>query len=255
MLTIRKEQMQAFRQAALQNFEDEMVAHLKEFTPHHAASLGEAGLRNVIRFGMGRAGRYGFTCRGPLRFYIELVFSLGSEFDTDPQYPWAAVVLTDPGIDYEMERADRLFDQYTEYRDAVAGPDRVYAKAALRALKNEPYAGFPVSDPRFTDRVLERLRRGYPQKCDVVGEAPLRALIGEAVATARQQGITSDPGISLIVALMFILGHGVTTDPHYPWVGDTLRNPDFGDPNQRAERLYSKSMTYLSRALAHIGEG
>ena len=44
-------------------------------------------MRREIRFGLERAGSYGFTIRGPVRFYIELMVRLGCDFDTDPPYP------------------------------------------------------------------------------------------------------------------------------------------------------------------------
>ena len=89
MWTIRQEQAEAFRQNALQKFEDEMVEHLQGFASGHWMVIGEKTGRLVIQLGLKNAGQYGFTNRGPVRFYIELMFMFGSYFDTDPQYPWA----------------------------------------------------------------------------------------------------------------------------------------------------------------------
>ena len=41
MITIRPEQMAAFEKAALMRFEDEMVAHGREFAPKLARAIGD----------------------------------------------------------------------------------------------------------------------------------------------------------------------------------------------------------------------
>ena len=41
----------------------------------------------------------------------------------------------------------------------------------------------------------------------------------------------------------------MTRDPHLPWIAGTLGNQAIADPNKRAERLYSKAMTYLDEVL------
>ena len=87
MLQIRFDQMKVFEEAAWLHFEDEMVVHSREFSPKLCAVLGEEQLRVALRQAIKRAGGYGFTFRGPVRLYIELMFLFGSHFDTDPQYP------------------------------------------------------------------------------------------------------------------------------------------------------------------------
>src|SRR5215510_13947025 len=114
MLTIRSEQADAFRQAALQKFEDEMVVHLKTSYAEHWKVMGEVAGRCVIQLGIERAKKHGFTNRGPVRFYIELMFMFGSYFDSDPQHPWASHVLNDPESVDQSVRADRLYAAMNE---------------------------------------------------------------------------------------------------------------------------------------------
>src|SRR6266849_10193118 len=109
MWNIRPHQADTFSNTALQKFEDEMLEHLQKFSPQHCKVAGEPAVREVIRKGIETAGKYGFTNRGPLRFYIELMFMFGSYFDSDPQYPWAGTVLKDPEVIDQTIRADRLY--------------------------------------------------------------------------------------------------------------------------------------------------
>lgn len=42
-----------------------------------------------------RSASYGLTTRAGGAFYVALMFMLGSEFDRDPMYPWAGLILLD----------------------------------------------------------------------------------------------------------------------------------------------------------------
>src|SRR4051794_16718963 len=108
MLKIRPEQHEAVRQAALKQFEDDMVVHLQKFSPKLSAVLKEPGLRTVVKYGMARAESHKLKTRGCTQLYIELILLFGAEFDTDPQYPWAGKILGDERIVDEMERGSTL---------------------------------------------------------------------------------------------------------------------------------------------------
>src|SRR5215468_2782238 len=134
MWTIRWDQVEAFRNAALQKFEDDMVEHLKQFAPRQWQGIGDSAGRQEIKLGITQASQYGFTNRGSVRFYIELMFMLGSYFDVDPQYHWAQTVLMQPSDIDQMVRADTLYDVFNDYWEAVAGPDNTYLLRALHKL-------------------------------------------------------------------------------------------------------------------------
>jgi len=252
MLKIRKEQIDVFEQAALCNFEDLMVEHLKQFAPKHAEVLGEPRVRQVITLGMERARKYGFTNQGPVRFYLELMFMFGSDFDTDPQLPWAHETLKDAVSSNQMALADELYDKAMDYFNRVVGPNYEYEIAALHKVSRERYENLPRSDRNFGDEVAERLRKLYPQKCDYLGELKLRLLIPRASELAEKYSVTDSIGESVFIGLMFALGHGCTADPQFPWIEATLRDAAIGDPNKCIERLYGKFMTYLNTGLANL---
>src|SRR6266540_2596886 len=111
MLIIRPTQLNSFEEAALRHFEDEMVPHLAKFAPKHCQVIGEQAVRQAIRLGIGRARKFGLTNRGPVRFYIELMFMFGCDFDNDPQLDWANEVLNDTTLLDQMAKAERLYDR------------------------------------------------------------------------------------------------------------------------------------------------
>jgi hypothetical protein len=252
MLIIRKEQMAVFEQAALKDFEAKMIEYLKEFSPRHCEVLGEPAVRTVIQLGVERAMRYGFTNRGPVRFYIELMFMFGSYFDTDPLMLWAAEILNDPVIVHQMIRAERLYEKVADYVQKVAGPDNRFVKEALRRARQERFEELSVRTENFENEIIARLAENYPQKCRYSGEPALRKLIPLGLELANRHSISKNAGKVLLIGLMFAQGHGFATDPQLPWVSATLNNPAIPDANKRIERLYSKVMTYLDRVLMEL---
>jgi hypothetical protein len=93
MLTIRKEQMAAFARAETKKFEDRMVIHLNKFFPRQCKALGEAELRETIRYGIKRAAAYRITTERDVYKYIDLMIVFGRDFDTDRRFPWAGKIL------------------------------------------------------------------------------------------------------------------------------------------------------------------
>jgi hypothetical protein len=93
MLTLRPEQMRAFSEAALKRFEETMLAHLKKFFPDKYEAAGEPKVRKLIRYGIERAASYDITAQRDVSRYIDLMMTLGPDFDQDKQLPWAGQIL------------------------------------------------------------------------------------------------------------------------------------------------------------------
>jgi hypothetical protein len=251
-LKIRAQQIEVFEEVNTPEFEDFMVEHLKTFSPLHSEALGEKGIRKLIRMGVERAKKHGFTRRGPAKFYIETMILLGCAFDTDPQYPWTGRLLGAPKVHDQTERADSLHGKLIEFLDVVGGPNRIYAKQALKRARQMPLNALPVSSNTFEAEIIRRMRENNPEKVVYIGEDALRGLILRAKEEALRYSVSTDGGICLFIGLMFSVGHGFACDPKYPWVANTLTNTGITDSNARVERLYSKTMTYLDHVLQHF---
>jgi hypothetical protein len=249
-MLIRTAQVEALREAAARNFETEMLEHLRGFAPRLCEIRGDEVIRQVIRSGIGAAGRYGLDQRGPVRLYIDLMFSLGCHFDTDIQLPWAAAALKDESIPDQAQRAQKLYGEVCEYRAKVAGPDHAYVLEALKRARQMKAEDLDNPPGRFDDAIAGTLHRVYPQKYDHVREPAVRTLIESAIQSARGLSLASRLGAGLLACLMFAFGQGILSDPLYPWVHETLSDPRVPDPKERSARLYRKTMVYLDRVLA-----
>lgn len=245
--------MKVFEQAALRNFEDEMVGHSKEFTPRLCEVIGEEQLRVALRQAMTRAANYGFTYRGPIRLYIELMFLCGSDFDTDPQYPAIGEVLN--AAEDQMARAEQIYEGFVDYHGKVSGENNINVRKSLTFLSE--FARKPVSFSlnNFVAEMLQQMTRAFPQKAAYIGEEALTKLIHEGRAEARKYGFTTIRGEAMVVVLMFAFGHGCTDDPLYPWISRTLKNERIVDPAARAGRLEKKAVTWLEHVLARPQKG
>lgn len=252
MIILRKTQMEAFQKASSKSFEDAMVRHLQKFSPPHYKVIGEAGAREVIQLGIQRAQEYQWTFRGPVRFYIEMMFMFGSAFDTDPQLPWVRGILRNDHIRDQMERSEQLYEKTMDYLDKVGGPQGAYAKRALRSIRKRADEPLSFAPEVFEHDMLREMQRIYPEKYAYVGEEALRDLIRKGVECAESYSVGTGHGATLFVVLMFAVGHGFAEDPLFPWISTTLKNEKILDPEKRVQRLESKSITYLDHVLAYF---
>ncbi len=254
MLVIRNDQIKTLEEFALNDFENELVEHCKKFAPKHSEVIEESGVREVVRLGIKRAENYGLTNRGPVRFYVEMMFMFGSDFDTDFQMPWAGGVLNNEAIADQTQRADILHDKMLEYLEQVSGPDDKFSLDALRRMNQASAEDYHLTKQDFDRQMAAALRSIYPQKCEYLGEELLGTLIQRGKDLARSYSITSLNGTALMAALTLALGHGFAADPLFPWVSKTLADESIAEPNERAERLQKKMKIYLDQALKYLEE-
>ena len=252
-IRIRPEQQQVFEQAALKKFEDEMIAHSKEFSPELCKVLGDDQLRLAVHAAIQRAGGHGFTFRGPIRLFIEMTFLFGSAFDTDPQYPWAAAILR--STDDQMRRAEKLYDKILDYQEKVSGPDDANTRRSWDNLIGMAQQPLALSPGNFVAGMRQELGRVFPEKAAYVGESGLVKLIQEGSAEARKYRFPTIRGDALVVLLMYGFGHGCIDDALYPWIASTLKDEKIADPASRADRLEKKSVTWLDQVLAKSQAG
>jgi len=253
MIKIRSTQMKAFEEEALKRFEKEMFVHSKEFSPRLCEVLDDDQLRVALRQAMSRANSYGFTNRGSVRLYIEMMFLYGSDFDTDPQYSSVGEILNSP--DDQMQRAEQIYQGILDYQKQVSGPNNINVKEALQALSLFALISVLIKDNNFEIEMIYELERAFPQKVADVGKERMTELIYEGRLEAQKYGFDTVRGEAMMVVLMFSFGHGCTDDPLYPWIYQTLKDCKIKDSAARAKRLEKKAVTWLEHVLARLELG
>jgi len=248
MLTIRKEQMLAFEQAAMGRFEEEMAAHCREFSPRLCEVVGDDQVRLAVRDAIGRCRGHGFTSRGPIRLYIEMAFLFGSAFDTDPQYTWASRILH--AESEQMVRAERLFARILEYQEKIPDPDPGEMIRTLKGLSGWAANNESSSITEFASSMRREIARISPQKTAYAGEARMTDLVLEGCAAAARHGLSTVHGQALMGMLMFVFGHGFIEDPLHPWAWNLLGNERINDPAGRVVALEKEACAFLERMAA-----
>jgi hypothetical protein len=252
-MMIRPEQVTTLKHAVRQNFEEEMVQHARQFSPRLCEVIGDEQLHVAVHDALERAKQYDFTCRGPLRLFVELMFLCGSSFDTDPQYQAIGRILRGP--EHEMLRAQQIHEGQVDYLEKVSGPDVVNVRNALRDLLTLARSPLPYSPDTLAQDLLQEMTRIFPQKVAYLGKENLTLLIDRGLVEARQYQFSTVRQQTLIVVLMFAFGHGCTADPLYPWISRTLSDDKIVSPAARAERLEKKAVTWLDHVLARPKQG
>lgn len=247
MLRIRPTQIQTFEQAAIVAFEQRMIDHLRTYFPGHYKIWGPETARRVVQYGRQKAQAYEFITERNICLYLTLMATLGGNFATDPQLPWANTILVDPTISGPTTRIDRLTDQAMEFLDQTVGKNDSYLNRALLRVRNE-FAQL-LADPSFPDvtaHALAMLNKLFPQKYRTVGEVCLCTVIPVGVQRASDYGISTRRGQLIYLALMFTFGSGFDSDPQLPDYALILKDSDL-DEKEKAEKLHQLARDYVEQ--------
>jgi hypothetical protein len=93
VLTIRDAQMAALARDRRERFVRRAVEHVRTAFPAAFAERGRAGVEASVRTALEKSDVYGLPSERDVLRYLNLMYALGFELDTDPRVPWAAEVL------------------------------------------------------------------------------------------------------------------------------------------------------------------
>jgi hypothetical protein len=98
------------------------VEHFLRTYPRESREAGGRGpITDLVKDGIRKAATYGYEGKQDVGFFVALQFILGTDFDIDPQLPWAAEQLKDEAIRTPAIRMERVYDSALEYLGATAG--------------------------------------------------------------------------------------------------------------------------------------
>jgi hypothetical protein len=98
MLIIRKQMMEAFEQQTMANFENRAVAYLHENHRNILTGIPEKDIRQSIREGIRRASAYGIATELDVLQFIDLMYLMSSDFDTNPRTSWVRQIFKNSRI-------------------------------------------------------------------------------------------------------------------------------------------------------------
>lgn len=255
-MIIRNAQFKVFEESAVNNYILELAEHCRDYSPRLCKTLNDEQLHDAIRYGMARAEEHGFTKRGPVRFYIDMMIVLGSSFDTDPQYPWTSEILSKKDELTEMERAEALHEKIVIYLQEVDGEDNEYTLKALESLRNLYQKGIAFRHESLDRDLLHLMKEIHPRKVTETGEEILRNLIADGKKRGESlYGFREAQSLALTAVLMFAFGHRFDADPLLPWISRTLNQTDQTAPDTAAKDLERRAIIWLDAVLRNAKEG
>lgn len=116
MIVIRQEQLDVFSNAAVKDFENRMILHLRQSLPQECLALEDEALRQAIRHGMERAASYGIVAERDVCKYTEVMLRLGRNFDRDAAFPQLHAILNDPTLKFPEAKVCRLVEAVKRMR-------------------------------------------------------------------------------------------------------------------------------------------
>ena len=104
----------------------------------------------------------------------------------------------------------------------------IIRRKQVEVLKEEARRG-------FTDRVLRRLRKYYPEKIDTIGDKAAQDIIRGGIDIAKIYNITIEYDVFCFIALMFLFG----TDFYrtQPWAMRIFYDQNIRRPSERMTLL------------------
>jgi hypothetical protein len=98
-LVIRNAQLAVFARARLEEFRQRAVAHVKAAFAARAEELGHAGVEASVETALHRCETYRLASRRDVLRYLNLMYTLGFDFDQDEGHPWAGETLRNPRLE------------------------------------------------------------------------------------------------------------------------------------------------------------
>lgn len=255
-MIIREEHMAALEQAAARGFQSRMLERLWNHFPRHAQYLSEPQQLELIQLSANKAQGHDLTAERSVALYLDLMCVLGSEFDTDPQLPWAAAILSDRRFPTQADRIDLLHSKGWAFANRVSadlhnGLKNGSGTGLMTALSEIRMKGLEDLTPdgarRVTGEIFGSIRLLFPIRSEAIGDECVWLLIREAVRSANSYGIRNARGIWLFTALMSVVGAGFDRDPQLPWASETLTDGAIVDGAERVNRLYTRSLSALKQ--------
>jgi len=235
MIVITKEQIEAFRNGSYTAFEQRLLEKLAERYPERIKACGEAPALGMVRLGVERAKSRGLAAEEDLLRYLSMMLLFGSEWEQDPQLPWATNALAENDTPAPARMA-RLWERALAAQARVMGADDGLYRAALRSLAGKSVEDVAKLASRSQRDLADQLAAMWPARFGDTGESVYRELTRRAVDACRPFDLVDRWSVVLMVELMLLFGTGFLSDPLHEWAHAALKDPQAG-VDQKLARL------------------
>lgn len=249
IVQLTDEQLERFRHNATEDYISDMIIKFEKNFPHLKKTFANEVLRNCFTISIDKAKKSGFTQRGPVQFYISLLITFGSGFETDPQYLWISQEIQKNRLLSQLHQTEALLKKTRGYFRNIAGEDETHLFECASKLNQ-----FDVNDIFMHDinyqQIHDVLEDIYPQKYINTSRSGINLLIDEGIIKARTVfGFNLPNHIVMVILFMFILGHQFEQDPFCGWINNDKQLQYREDSQLLANKLQQRAKTWLQAAI------
>lgn len=235
-------------------FVHDCIAKLKIQDPFHTQSAGDAAVEATVRLGLARGRKYGITATSSVTLYIQIMILLGSYFDVDPMYPWAAERLNHPQEgDTQTDTMNRLRDDMLDTVRRTSGENGEISLAVLSRVDKFLSQETPkvIATPEM---VKEHIAKLCPERVTCMGSEALDHVITNVMAEAELARVAGLQAVVAMALLSVIYGFRVFDDPFYGWARDVLTKARIHNTPDRlvlrvGQTFFAKTKTYITERL------
>ena len=231
--------------------EEEMLETLRDefktMFPSRTRILGKENLNLFLSHQQERAKYYDYIYYEDLKRYALIAFYLGTHFDEDPFYPWVQKILEEDesfGV-----KVDSLMEKFQTLSQETMGEEFVYFLEALEKLEN--LSSTMIENFTKYESVVNTLKRIYPQRVKVLGEAILYEELKTQKTELDEYEIHNALGAFTYLTTKFMLGSYVLKDPLYAWVRKYIHKT-YNNDKEKSRALFSKGISRIRREIREI---
>lgn len=197
-------QVDMLKKISIESYIDEITEHCGVIFPRLILLHRKEGFCSYIQKGITLAKNAGYTQRGPVRLYIDMMIILGTNFERDPLLQ--RLKMEEQKVLPQLERSVMCCELLDDYLARVYGENGCFFKESLRKFKKYSVK-FPHEKIRSSNEELHELLRGiYPQRYDFAGYDAVNDLVTLSGIGCERHKLKRDSHKSYLVLIMFLFG-------------------------------------------------
>lgn len=227
-----------------------MVFHVGRYFPERFMMTGERAALETVRTAIGSAGHYGIVMKRDVCLYLNCMLVLGSGFDRDPKFGWAAAILAGSGSEDPTRRMTRVNGKMLELAKAWRPSMLGGLSGCLADVESNCLRAVDGRIHMSTRMIVEYLSDSHTDvsRCFTLNELNELTALGQA--KSDELGLNSPIDRVLCTTLMFLLGAGFDNDPQFPWVKAAIGQLIGTGGDERMLEILRGTILHVERAIA-----
>lgn len=165
---------------------------------------------SYIKRGVIEAKEYGYSQRGPVRLYLDVMLIAGAHFEKDPLYQWTDISREQNTS--QIENSSYLYYKLHNYIDTVYGEGDIYFSESEARFKELSAKRLPAEDNQSIDELHKLLKYVHPQRYGFTGSGAVDKLLVYSNQYCDRYELKNGTYKSYVALIMFLFGFSFEND-------------------------------------------